>query len=111
MLYDVPPDPVRTITLGGPAAAIETSAPGQNGTATFEGTAGQQVTVRVTNNTIGLVTIKLLRPDGTTQTTQASSAVTFATSTITLGVTGTYTISVDPSSANVGIINVRVTNP
>jgi hypothetical protein len=110
-LYDVPPDPVHTVTIGGPAAAVATSAPGQNATVTFEGTAGQQVTVRLADNTMGLVTIKLLRPDGTTQTTRTSSAAIFATSTVTLAVSGTYTISVDPSGANVGIINVRVTNP
>jgi len=110
-LYDVPADPTGTITVGGAAVTVTTTAPGQNASLTFSGTSGQQVTVRVTSNTMSTVTVKLLKPDGTTLTTTTSSSATFNLATQTLSVTGTYTISVDPSGANIGSMIVSVTSP
>jgi hypothetical protein len=63
-LYDVPSNATGTVTIGGSPVAVPLSQ-GQNGTLTFTATAGQQVTVRMTSNTIGWTTIKLLKPDGT----------------------------------------------
>lgn len=94
-----------------PIVPITIATPGQNAAVTFGGTSGQHVTVRVTGNTTGLVTVKLLRPDGTTVTSTFQSSSSFNLSAQTLGVSGTYTISIDPNGVNTGIPNVNVTSP
>jgi YD repeat-containing protein len=97
-----------TLTVGGdpvPLALV----PGQIAELTFSGTPGQQATVRVTGNTMGLTSLKLKRPDGTTVTT-GSSAANFNSATQTLAA-GTYTVTVDPSNANSGSFTIAVTTP
>ena len=109
--YDVPQDASDTITLGGPAVNVNIPTPGQNGQLTFSGTTGQQVTVRVTNNMITGVTVKLLRPEGTTLTSYYYTGSGFTLATQTLPVTGTYTITINPSSYMTGSLDVTLTNP
>jgi YD repeat-containing protein len=111
-LYDVPADTTGTVTLGGAAVNASNSVPGQNAALTFSGTAGQQATVHVTGNTMGTVTVSLLKPDGTSLT----SATTFGGTTLnlatqTLPVTGTYTIKIDPGGFGTGSMSVSVSNP
>jgi YD repeat-containing protein len=110
-LYDVPADTTGTVTIGGSAVAVSPGTPGQNGTLSFSGTASQQVTVHLTNNKLGNVTVKLLKPDGTQLTSTTSVLSSFNLATQTLPTTGTYTIVVDPPGATTGSINVSVTNP
>lgn len=110
-LHDVPADTTGSVTVGGSAVAVPLGTPGQNGTLTFTGTATQQVTVRLTGNTYGQVTVKLLKPDGSQLLSSTSSASNFNLTTQTLPTSGTYTIVIDPVSANTGTINVSVTNP
>jgi YD repeat-containing protein len=115
-LYDVPGDATGTVTIGGSAAGLTMSTPGQNGGLTFSGTASQQVTVHVTNNPwtsfFAGPTVRLLSTDGTTVLASvSSSASSFDLSTVTLPSTGTYTITVDPSGAQTGSLNVSVTSP
>jgi hypothetical protein len=110
-LYDVAADPTGSVTVGGSALNVTTTVPGQNATVTFSGTSSQQVTVHITSNSMSTVTVKLLKPDGTTLTTTTSSSSSFNLATQTLSVTGTYTISIDPSGANIGSMSVSVTSP
>jgi YD repeat-containing protein len=110
-LYSVPADVSGTVSIGGSSVPVTISTPGQNGSLTFSGTSGQQVTVHVTTNTMSTVTVKLLKPDGTTQTSATNSASSFNLSTQTLASTGTYTIVIDPSQANTGSLNISVTSP
>jgi hypothetical protein len=110
-LYTVPADASAAVTVGGSPATLTTTAPGQNAQATFSGTASQQVTVHLTSNSMGSVTVKLLKPDGTQLTSTTSSASSFNLSTQTLPTTGTYTIVIDPGSTSIGSITVNVTNP
>jgi hypothetical protein len=110
-LYDVPADVSGSLVIGGSAVAVPLTTPGQNGSLTFAGTAGQQVTVRMTGNTIGGTTVRLFRPDGPLQATVSSSAANFNMTTQTLATAGTYTVTVDPSGTNTGTINVAVTSP
>jgi YD repeat-containing protein len=110
-LYDVPADTTGTVTVGGSAASVSLGTPGQKGTLTFSGTASQQVTVRVTNNTMGTVTVKLQKADGTVLKSSSSILGSFNLATQTLPETGTYTIVIDPSKAGTGSMNVAVTNP
>jgi YD repeat-containing protein len=50
-LYDVPPDPNFPITINGPSVVGSNTAPGQNFTLTFTGSAGQVVTLTLTTCT------------------------------------------------------------
>src|SRR6185295_3590106 len=52
ILYDVPPDPSGTIVIGGPPVTLTTTTPGQNGRLNFDGTAGQKVTLVISNQTV-----------------------------------------------------------
>ena len=107
-LNDVPADATGTLTIGGSSLTLTTTVPGQNAMPTFSGTADQQVSVSFTSNTMGTVTVTLLKPDGTSLTSTTSSSASFGLPTQTLPVTGTYSIKIDPSGPSVGSITVAV---
>jgi uncharacterized protein YhfF len=109
-LYVVPPDSQDAIEIGAPPQVVSLGS-GQNGTLTFSGNAAQQVTVRMTSNTIGTVTVRLLKPDGSQLTAATSAGANFNLALQALPTSGTYTIVVDPGGANAGSINIAVTNP
>ena len=81
------------------------------GTLTFEGTSGQRATVRIANNSVYLVTVKLLKPNGGQLTSTFSASRSFTLPPQTLPATGTYSIVVDPYSTYLGSLNVAVTSP
>jgi hypothetical protein len=110
-LYDVPADVTGSLTVGGSAVPVTISTAGQNGALTFSGTSSQQVTVRITSNTVANLTIKLLKPDGSQLTSTTSSASSFNLATQTLPTTGTYTVVIDPAQWHTGSFNIQVTNP
>ena len=110
-LYDVPADAETSTTINASAVNIATTVPGQNAKVTFTASSGQQVTVRMTNNAIGLMTVKLLKPDGSQQASFISSSLNFNLPIQTLNATGTFTVSIDPSGNRMGAMDVRVTNP
>ena len=113
-LYDVPPDTVGSIAAGGPPATAETSVAGQNALVRFNGAAGQRVSLRLSDVTIGTSTccsarVSITKPDG--------SALVFATpvgtsggflDTRSLPVSGLYTILVDPQGADVGSMTLTL---
>ena len=109
-LHDCP-DVTGTITIGGSAVNVTASVPGQNGTLTFSGTSSQQVTVRMTSNTMNCVTVVLYKPDNSLLTYAFSCTGSFNLATQTLPTTGTYKIVIDPNAASTGSISVSVTNP
>jgi hypothetical protein len=109
-LYLMPADAGGSLTIGASPLPISITTPGQVVALTLTGTSGQQVTVRMTGNTIGHTTVKLLRPDGSQQASVASASATFNMAAQTLA-SGTYTVVVDPTAANTGTINVQVTSP
>jgi len=101
-----------SVSVNGASQALSLTTPGQNATVTFTGTASQVVRVRLTNNSVpGSTTVSLKRPDGSTMTSKTSSAASFDLTAQTLATSGTYSIVVDPSSANVGGISVAVVSP
>jgi hypothetical protein len=111
MLYAVAPDVTGTLTINGAAMAVPIVDPGQNGVLTFTASAGQQITVRLTGNTIGYVPVRLFAPDGSFVTWDVSFATSFNLPTVTLSAPGTYTVTVNPYEITMGSINVAVTSP
>jgi YD repeat-containing protein len=100
-LYDVV-DVTGSITPGGPSVPVTINTPGQNAKLTFNGTSGQRVSVKVTNDsTYGQVS--LLKPDGTpiSMSGSSSGSVTFYDA-VTLPDTGTYSLVLDPPGATTG---------
>jgi subtilisin family serine protease len=113
-LYDVPEDAEAAVSPGGAPASVETTAPGQNAAFTFDGLAGQRVSLKLSDVTIGTsccssAKISILKPDGTA----LLSATSFGTSggfidTKTLPQTGSYRIVVDPQSNAVGSVTLTL---
>ncbi|WP_187299424.1 IPT/TIG domain-containing protein [Nitrospira moscoviensis] len=103
-------DVTGSVTINDPATTISIGRPGQNARYTFAGTAGQQVTVRITGNTLGALTVNLYTPSGGWQTGAGNSATSFNLPTVTLGTTGTYTVTISPGTTT-GTLNLQVTNP
>ncbi|MDQ3865593.1 MAG: Ig-like domain-containing protein [Actinomycetota bacterium] len=107
-LHDVPADAVATIVAGGAPLTVTIAEPGQNARVSFSGSAGQRVSLQITNVTIGSAatsgsTVSLLEPDGST----LAGPIAFGTSGGFLDATripaaGTYTILVDPAGSNTG---------
>jgi len=110
-LYDVPADATSTATVGGSAVTMTTTVPGQNAQLTFSGTAAQQITVTFTNNSMGTVTAKLLKPDSAQLSWTSSNSSSFNLALQTLPTTGTYTLIIDPSGATTGSLTVTITEP
>ncbi len=107
-LYDVPADAGFTGVPGGEPVSVSTTTPGQNAIVSFEGTAGQRVSVRATSVSFGTSSccgakVSVLRPDGTT----LLSPVNVGTAggwiePLTLGASGTYVMRIDPQSFATG---------
>jgi hypothetical protein len=109
-LYEVPPDVTGAVAIGGPAVAVTTTRPGQNGALTLRAPAAQRVTVHVVGNRIGEVTLTLLSDDRSVvlaTVTSASGSFNLAETMLPSG--GTYAIVLDPRGAAVGTLNVAVT--
>lgn len=110
-LTHVPADIAGSVTINGSALTVTTTAEGQNANVTFSGTSGQAATVHFASNSMGLVLVTLKKTDNTPLTSGQSSSTSFNLSSQTLPTTGSYTIFIDPSAANVGSISVSVTSP
>ena len=102
---------VGTVTINAAASPVTISRAGQNARYTFAGTAGQQVTVRITGNTLGTISVNLYTPSGTAQTGAGGSGASFNLPTVTLATTGTYMVTINPSTVATGSVNLQVTNP
>jgi hypothetical protein len=107
-MYDVPPDVTGTLTINGATMLVTITAPGQNGSLTFSGTASQAITIRGTGNTLGCVSVSLSTP-GAAWGWQPCTA-TFNLGA-TLSSTGTYTIKIDPTGTTTGSVTIGVTSP
>ncbi|SCL34140.1 RHS repeat-associated core domain-containing protein [Micromonospora pallida] len=109
-VHDVPADAAAETTPGGAARTLTTTVPGQNGVLSFPGTAGQAVTVQLTNGTYGTydATVTLRAPDGSTVVSNSSCGASCSFTSVQLPVTGTYTVLVNPAGTKVGAITAQV---
>lgn len=110
-LYTVPADVTGSLTINAAATPVSLQTPGQNASFTFTVASSQQVTVRITNNTIAgtspCVTVSLV---GGSNPSSASCASSFNLTQQTLGA-GTYTVNIDPYLNSKGSLSVQVTSP
>jgi RHS repeat-associated protein len=102
-------DAVASTTENGNPTAVTTQTPGQDAQVSFTGWAGQQMTVQLSNNTIGAVNVSLIAPDGSTVTSQASSANAFSLPAANLSLNGVYSVLIHPTAGTSGSISVNVT--
>jgi hypothetical protein len=97
-----------TFTLYNVPADASMPTPGQNGRATFMGQAGHTVNIALTNVTISLAYVSVLKPDGTTLVPNTLAGPYPKTITTTTPVDGTYTIVIDPQGAYTGSMTLGV---
>jgi YD repeat-containing protein len=110
-LTSVPVDATGTITIDGPAVTLANTAPAQNASLTFSGTAGQRIVITTSTPTTGGNTdLKLLDPAGATAKSATTSNLLggWFTDVITLASTGTYTITFNPSGGTVMSISCTI---
>jgi Subtilase family/Fervidolysin N-terminal prodomain len=101
------------IVSSGPPVTVTTAHAGENAKLHFDGLAGQRISLRLSNVTIGSSTccstkVSINKPDGSSLIA-AFLGTTGATLPATLPATGTYTILVDPQGANAGAITLTLT--
>lgn len=96
---------------------LDTSAPVSLGSSgkialqVFDGAAGQYLTLAITNNNISSAALSVLTPSGATLVSQTVTPSTPAVQLPKLPQTGTYTIVVDPASANTGSMTLTLYGP
>ena len=99
-----------SITPGGAPVTVTISTAGDKATATFSGTAGQRVSLDITNSTIASMKISLLRPNGAALFTVAATKTARYVDANTLPVNGTYKLVVDPNLDHTGKVTLRLYN-
>jgi hypothetical protein len=97
------PNDSGTTAIGTPTS-VTISTIGENAVRSFSGTAGQNLTLTVTGNTIAGVELTVRDPSGSRVSSLFVSAATGVDSAFTLPVSGTYTITVDPSAQLTGTL-------
>ncbi|MCK2218399.1 VWD domain-containing protein [Actinomadura sp. ATCC 31491] len=106
----VPPDVTAQISVGGPAATLTTTIPGQRGLWTFAGTAGQRVSFDLTGSTFTYAsdaTVKVRRPDGADLVAETNCGTGCLLEPVTLPATGTYTVDLRPKGSKTGALTLR----
>jgi subtilisin family serine protease len=107
-LYDVPAAVTAAITPGGPAVTLPpTTVPGQNATATFDGVAGQRVSLSLGPSCCS-TRVSILDPDGATLVAPTLMGTSGFIDTKILPKTGTYTIVLDYQSASTGALTLTL---
>ncbi|HKA19632.1 MAG TPA: Ig-like domain-containing protein [Blastocatellia bacterium] len=102
-LYDVPADITGSISPGGSSVAVTTTVSGQNALLTFSGTSGQRVSLNMTSVTITGTNVTIYKPDGSVLAGYANVTPPGAfLDAVTLPVSGTYSIGVDPLDIRTG---------
>ncbi len=109
-LYNVPADVTGTITAGGSSVPVSLGTPGQNGTLTFSGTAGQKVSLSLTSVTITGLWVYVNNPDGSTLASRQMASVygDDMIDTMVLPSTGTYSILINPNTFYTGNITLTL---
>ena len=104
--------PVYAITPGGAPVTVATTVAGQNARLSFDGGAGEQVSLQLSGVTIGSsccsgIVVSIVRPDGTTLASKSigRNGGVFGAQ---LPVMGTYAIVVNPDGPGTGSITLTL---
>ena len=92
---DTVPDNTGTTAIG-QSTDITIGTIGENAVRSFAATAGQKITMTISGNTIPVADVTIRQPNGTFVGSSTVSGPNNFHDTMTLPVTGTYTITVDP---------------
>ena len=99
-----------TITIGTPLS-VTTTGIGQNARYTFSGTTGQQISLSIAGSTYTgctALSVSVLKPDGSTLGSTGLCSSTGFIDSMTMPVTGTYTVLVNPAGANTGSVTLQI---
>ncbi|MDP9791600.1 hypothetical protein J2S43_000112 [Catenuloplanes nepalensis] len=108
-VHDVPPDASASVTVGGGPATVSVTVPGQNAAVTFDGAAGQVVTLVIEAGT-GTTAYQLRGADGTLLASRSGTAAALVTlGPVTLTASGTQTLTLNPGAHAVGSSAVTAT--
>ena len=110
-LYDVPPDITGSITINASPQTVTLIGPGQQAFLTFPATVGLSVTIQGTNSTVGCFNNIALTSSVGGPSWSPVCGTSFTLGPVTLGADTTYTLVLDPDKANIGSIDIQVTNP
>src|SRR5207244_3054857 len=102
-LNGVPDDTTRKTSIR--VTTTETiGTAGQDAVRSFDASAGQNVTLTATANTIPGVNLVVRQPNGSTVSSLFVTGATGFRDTFTLPVTGTYSMLIDPNGQNTGSV-------
>lgn len=107
-LYTVPADVSAPITADGTAVTLTTTTPGQNGAATFTGTAGHRMSVWITGVSTGTTVVSLRDGGGTSLGSITVGILGGFLEPVALSTSGTHSIFVDPGGAGTGSVTLRL---
>ena len=100
-LYNEPADPTAALTSGTPRM-LTTTTPGQNASYTFNGTAGWNLSLELSNVSTPILNVVVKNPDGTTLMPALGVVGSKWIEPLDLAQTGTYTIKIDPQTLREG---------
>jgi YD repeat-containing protein len=111
-LFDTTNNFTGTMSIGGPPVTANISTPGQDALLTFTATAGQQVSLNVTNDSFTCCgdAIQIKDPSGNVIASDAGFSGDFTLSDVNLASTGTYAVFVDPAGLQTGNITLQLWN-
>ncbi len=104
--YDVPADLTGTLGLTGTALTKSVTVPGQAVVATFAGTTGHRVSMAFAGTTVGSANVSIKSPSGAVLKSMTVSSTGFI-DPLTLTATGTYTVTLTPSSGATGTVSAQ----
>jgi hypothetical protein len=107
-LYTVPADVTSSITANGSAVTLTTTTPGQNGYATFTGTAGHRMSVWITNVSSSTTTISIRDANGVALGSVTVGVIGGFLEPVTLAASGAHSVHMDPGGANPGSVTLRL---
>lgn len=107
-LYTVPADVTAPISAGGSSVTLTTTTPGQNGIATFSGTASHRMSVWITGVSAQNVTVSLRDPNGVSLKSVTVATLGGFLEPVVLPVSDLHTIFVDPAGARTGSVTLRL---
>jgi RHS repeat-associated protein len=105
--YNVPADPTTSVTptAGGATAALTTTTPGQNMSFTFSGTLGQRISLSLVYSG-GLTNYTTTVKDPNSATIFGPNCCNATWIELSLLLSGTYTIAIDPTLAQIGTLTL-----